>query len=99
MSLMNYTYNTWNFFGSNVNSIVIAANNSANIIDSTLRISVVAIYSTYITFTNSIINTTGLGFPSGTGYGCGYFDEALNQLLGCSGTGGSYGGYGGNSSP
>jgi hypothetical protein len=99
MSLINYTYNTWNIFGRNVNSIVIAANDSINIIGSTLRISVIAIYSTLITTLNSTINTTGLGFPSGTGYGCGYFDEGLNQLLGCSGTGGSYGGYGGNSSP
>lgn len=33
------------------------------------------------------------------GQGCGYFDTELNQLLSCTGTGGSYGGLGGNSSP
>lgn len=64
-----------------------------------MRISVIAMYSPNITIDWSYVNTTGLGFPSGTGYGCGYFSEVLNQLLGCSGTGGSYGGYGGNSSP
>ena len=48
---------------------------------------------------NSVFNSSGLGYSSGTGPGCGYFDENLNQLLGCTGTGASHGGYGGNSSP
>jgi len=52
-----------------------------------------------LTINGSTLNTSGLGYPSGTGYGCGYFDEILNQLLGCTGTGGSHGGYGGNSGP
>ncbi len=56
-------------------------------------------YTPSLTIDNVTLNTTGLGFSSGTGYGCGYFNEVLNQLLGCSGTGGSYGGFGGNSSP
>ncbi len=43
--------------------------------------------------------TNGLGFSSDNGQGCGYFDEILSQLLGCTGSGGSHGGYGGNSSP
>jgi|688.fasta_scaffold1116639_1 hypothetical protein len=74
MTLVNYTYNTWNIFGANVNSILLIANNSINIINSTLKISVIAIYSTSIVASNSLVNTTGLGFPSGAGYGCGYFN-------------------------
>lgn len=96
---MNYTYDTWNFFGRSVNSILITANSSIIIESSTLRVSVIGMYSSSISIYRSAINTTGLGFPSGTGYGCGYFNEVLNQLLGCSGTGGSYGGFGGNSNP
>jgi hypothetical protein len=56
-------------------------------------------YSESISMQKSLLNVSGLGFPSGTGYGCGYFDEVLNQLLACTGTGGSHGGYGGNSWP
>lgn len=47
----------------------------------------------------SVISTNGLGYMSDEGEGCGYFDEVLNQLLGCMGSGGSHGGFGGNSSP
>ncbi len=48
MKLMNYTYDTWNFFGANVNSILLTANNSINIVNSTLRISVIGMYSPFI---------------------------------------------------
>ena len=48
---------------------------------------------------NTSISSTGLGFKSDSGQGCGYFDEVLNQLLGCMGSGGSHGGFGGNSYP
>jgi hypothetical protein len=53
MSLLNYTYSNWNFFGQNVNSIMISANDSINIDNSTLRVSVIAIYSPSITLNNS----------------------------------------------
>ena len=96
---MNYTYNTWNFYGKDVKSIVILSNNTINLLNCELRVSVIALYTPSLTIDNVTLNTTGLGFSSGTGYGCGYFNEVLNQLLGCSGTGGSYGGFGGNSSP
>jgi hypothetical protein len=54
--------------------------------------------------TTSVVNfgnvtSQGLGCRSKTGLGCGYYDLTLNQLLACSGTGGSYGGLGGSSSP
>lgn len=65
----------------------------------TIKYSIIGLFSEYI-FTNlSYITTSGLGYPSDSGPGCGYFDEVLNQLLGCMGSGGSHGGFGGNSSP
>lgn len=64
-----------------------------------IRYTIIGIFSTTININASIISTSGLGYPSGSGPGCGYFDEVLNQLLGCKGSGGSYGGFGGNSSP
>ena len=65
-----------------------------------MKSSLIGIFAQNVTITdNSTISTTGNGYPSATGYGCGYFDSILNQLLGCTGSGGSYGGFGGNSWP
>lgn len=57
------------------------------------------IFSENVNISTTMITTNGLGYPSDSGPGCGYFDEVLNQLLGCMGSGGSHGGFGGNSSP
>ncbi len=68
--------------------------------NSSIVSSIVGMFAENVTIINqSLISTTGNGFPSATGKGCGYFDEILNQLLGCTGSGGSYGGFGGNSWP
>lgn len=67
--------------------------------NSTFKISVIAIYTPNLIINNTQLNNSGLGYSSGTGLGCGFFDESLNQLLGCTGTGASHGGYGGNSGP
>lgn len=64
-----------------------------------VRYSIIGIFAEEMTLNGSILSTSGLGYPSDSGPGCGYFDEVLNQLLGCMGSGGSYGGFGGNSSP
>lgn len=98
MQLLNYTYLEWNFM-KGANSVVLAANNSIALNYTNIRYSVAALYTAQLTMNYSVINTSGLGYPSGMGNGCGYFDEVLNQLLGCTGTGGSYGGFGGNSGP
>lgn len=97
ITLMNYTFQNWIFIGQGTNSAVLYARSNIIISNSTIRISVIAIYSTILTITNSNLDNSGLGYSSGTGLGCGYFDQILNQLLGCTGTGASHGGYGGNS--
>lgn len=60
----------------------------------------IGIYGNSTYFGNwSNITTKGLGCRAELGYGCGYYDVTLYQLLSCTGTGGSYGGLGGNSAP
>ena len=97
LSLMNYTYENWIFVNIDGHSLVLYATNTITINNSTITISVIAIYTTVLRVVNSSLDNSGLGYSSGTGLGCGYFDEVLNQLLGCTGTGASHGGYGGNS--
>ena len=99
MEQVNHTYADWDFMGKDVASIVILANDSIDLSHSRTSVSLTAIYAPTVTLSDSLIDASGLGYASGTGYGCGYFDEGLNQLLGCTGTGGSHGGYGGNSAP
>lgn len=94
---MNYTYENWIFVNIDGHSLVLYATNTITINNSTITISVIAIYTTVLRVVNSSLDNSGLGYSSGTGLGCGYFDEVLNQLLGCTGTGASHGGYGGNS--
>jgi hypothetical protein len=49
--------------------------NIVEIISSSLMSSIIGIFATNVTITNqSLISTSGNGFPSATGYGCGYFD-------------------------
>lgn len=79
--------------------MVLFANDSISINNSSIVISVISIYTPALSIVNSSLDNSGLGYSSGTGLGCGYFDEVLNQLLGCTGTGASHGGYGGNSEP
>jgi hypothetical protein len=52
-----------------------------------------------VSFSSTNVSTAGLGCQGSRGLGCGYYDVTLGQLLGCTGTGGSYGGRGGSSSP
>jgi hypothetical protein len=96
---MNYTFQTWIFPAEKANSVVLIASTSITLSESTIKISAISTYTPTLSIIGSTLNTTGLGFSSGTGLGCGYFDEVLNQLLGCSGSGASHGGYGGNSGP
>jgi hypothetical protein len=65
----------------------------------TIYYSVIGIFTTNINIYNSSILSSGLGYASGSGPGCGYYDLNLNNFIGCAGSGGSYGGFGGNSSP
>ena len=99
LSLFNYTYNDWIFKDEGVNSVVMVASQQISVMNSSIKVSVIAAYTTILDAVGSSFNSTGLGYSSGTGPGCGYFDEVLNQLLGCTGTGASHGGYGGNSGP
>lgn len=70
------------------------------ITNSSIQASAVGIYTnTTIISAQGNISAQGLGCRSKTGLGCGYYDVTLNQLLACSGTGGSYGGLGGSSAP
>ena len=68
-------------------------------ISSTIKSSAQVVYAESFNAVDTVFNSSGLGYSSGTGPGCGYFDDVLNQLLGCTGTGASHGGYGGNSCP
>ena len=79
--------------------MVLTASEGISLSNTTVKVSATAIYTPELSISNSVINSSGLGYSSGTGPGCGYFDEVLNQLLGCTGTGASHGGYGGNSNP
>ena len=79
--------------------MVLYGTNSVSINNSFVSISVISVYTPTLNVVNSSLDGSGLGYSSGTGLGCGYFDEVLNQLLGCTGTGASHGGYGGNSEP
>jgi len=99
MDRMNYTYDSWNILNGNSNGAILVANNSITLYQSIIRISFIAMYSQSIILNQSVLNSTGLGYPSGAGLGCGYFNMELNQLIGCTGTGGSHGGFGGNSGP
>ena len=75
------------------NTLVINSNSS-------VQASGVGIYTNTTHIANqSNVSAQGLGCRSKTGLGCGYYDLTLNQLLACSGTGGSYGGLGGSSAP
>lgn len=87
-----------NMFLQNYTITLIAENIKFN--NSMMRASGIGLYanSTYIGG-GSNITTKGLGCRAEMGYGCGYYDLTLNQLLSCTGTGGSYGGLGGNSAP
>jgi hypothetical protein len=96
---MNYTFMDWIFAEEDGNSVVLYGANSVTINNSSVVISVISIYTPTLNVVNSTLDSSGLGYSSGTGLGCGYFDEVLNQLLGCTGTGASHGGYGGNSEP
>lgn len=64
-----------------------------------LSASGIAMVSNTISLDNTSVNTAGQGCQGSRGLGCGYYDITLSQLLGCTGTGGSYGGRGGSSSP
>jgi hypothetical protein len=81
------------------NSITFIAFHSIDMINTGVSFSVIGIFSTDASIHKSTISTTGLGYPSGSGPGCGYFNYNLNNYIGCTGSGGSYGGFGGNSSP
>ena len=65
--------------------MVLTASEGISISNTTVKVSATAIYTPELTIYNSVINSSGLGYSSGTGPGCGYFDEVLNQLLGCTG--------------
>lgn len=73
--------------------------NQLQITYSQIKYSIIGLFSVNVNVVNSTITSSGLGYSSDSGPGCGYFDEVLNQLLGCMGSGGSHGGFGGNSSP
>lgn len=72
--LMNYTYQNWIFIEQDGNSVVLYARNGISINNSTISVSVIAIYSTLLVVANSMLDNSGLGYSSGTGLGCGYFD-------------------------
>lgn len=91
---------TYNYTQVKHNSVILYGRNSVVITSSSINSSIIGIFAEDVNINDqSSISTSGNGFPSATGYGCGYFDEILNQLLGCTGSGGSYGGFGGNSWP
>lgn len=82
-----------------MNSVIIASKQNISLTNSTIKNSIIGIYTTQFQSLNSYLWTLGLGYASDSGLGCGYFDHLLNNLLGCTGSGGSHGGTGGNSSP
>ena len=82
-----------------LNSITIFCLENITLTQTLIEFSVIGLFATNIFMDNSKVISSDLGFESDSGQGCGYFDEVLNQLLGCMGSGGSHGGFGGNSSP
>jgi hypothetical protein len=64
-----------------------------------LHYSIIGLFSKIINMDGCEISSTGLGYPSNSGPGCGYYNDLLGELLGCMGSGGSHGGFGGSSSP
>jgi len=74
MDSLNYTFDTWNIIGNGASSAVLAANSSININNSTLSLSLIGIYAPILNLQSANINSSGLGFASGNGFGCGYFD-------------------------
>jgi hypothetical protein len=56
------------------NSIILNVYNFTNITSSNIVSSIIGIFSQNISITASQVSTTGNGFPSASGYGCGYFD-------------------------
>lgn len=56
------------------NAIVLDAADSLKIAFSTLRISIIGLFSVNINILSSNIDTSTLGYPSSTGPGCGYYD-------------------------
>lgn len=78
---------------------VIANQLTVNLLSS-IEGSGIAVYANTLILANvSNISAQGLGCLSKNGLGCGYYDLTLNQLLACTGSGGSYGGLGGSSAP
>lgn len=96
---MSRYFSTYNYSIPPDNSATFIAQNQININETTVRYSIIGMFSNSILINSSTITASGLGYPSDSGPGCGYFDEVLNQLLGCMGSGGSHGGFGGSSSP
>lgn len=71
---MNYTFQNWFFQFEDVDSVVILAQDYVSLTNSTIRVSAQAIYTEQLLVSNSVLNSSGLGYSSGTGPGCGYFD-------------------------
>lgn len=65
----------FNYTSIKHNSIILYGRDLVQITQSSLFSSVIGIFAKNVTITDkTAISTTGNGFPSATGFGCGYFD-------------------------
>ncbi|CAD8118374.1 unnamed protein product [Paramecium sonneborni] len=78
-------------------SVLISVHNQFNLTQqSKIKGFFVGIYSYNLSIDNSsIISSTGMGYFTNEGYGCGYTDKIIGLRQQCGGTGGSHGGMGG----